>query len=70
MLSSNTSTGIHTLERDYIRSSCIKYSVPVGRYQFEQPVLDEFLMSGFEDFADFAMAIAEDMYDEPDGPDE
>ena len=69
VLSSNTRTGIHTLELDFIRSSCIKHAVLVGRYQFEQPVLDEFLLSGFEDFEDFAMAIAQDMYDEPDPTD-
>ncbi len=68
ILSSSTSTGIHTLERDFIRSSCIRHSVIVGRYQFEQPVLEEFMMSGFEDFEDFAMAIARDMYDAPDSP--
>ena len=70
ILSSSTSTGIHTLERDYIRSRFVLHSILVGRYQFEQPVLEEFMMSGFEDFEDFAMAIAQDMYDAPDGPDQ
>lgn len=66
ILSSNTKEGIHRLEFDFIRSAHISESILVGRYQFQQPVLDEFMSSGFDDFEDFAMLIAEHVYDEPD----
>ena len=44
----------------------IAFAELVGKYQFDEPVLDEFIGSGFEDFSDFAMLIAKDMYDEDD----
>lgn len=66
ILASYTKEGIHALEWDFMSSSFLSQSVLVGRFQFEAPVLDEFLISGFEDFTDFAAFIADDMYDSPD----
>jgi hypothetical protein len=68
ILSSYTREGIRQLENDYIQSGWGKHSALAGKFQFEQPVLDEFIISGFEDFNDFAMAIAKEMFDIPDRP--
>ena len=68
VLTSYTPEGIRAIEQDFVNSSCVHHAALVGKFQFEMPVLDEFIMSGFEDFADFAMLIAKEVYDEPDGP--
>lgn len=70
ILSSYTPEGIRALENDFVQSGFILHSALAGKYHFEQPVLDEFIMSGFEDFQDFAMVIAKDFFDEPDGPED
>ena len=66
VITSYTQEGIRTLEWDFCRSEHIAFAELVGKYQFDEPVLDEFISSGFEDFSDFAMLIAKDMYDEED----
>ena len=66
VLTSYTQEGIRTLEWDFCNSESIAFCELVGKYQFDEPILAEFINSGFEDFADFAMLIAKDMYDEED----
>jgi len=66
ILASYTQEGIKALEWDFLQSEIVSYAALVGKFQFEAPVLDEFMDSGFEDFADFAAAIAADIYDAPD----
>lgn len=69
ILSSYTQEGIRTLEWDFCHSDWVAFSQLVGKFQFDEPVLDEFISSGFEDFNDFAMLIAKGMYD-PEDPEE
>ena len=72
IMSSYTKEGIRALEWDFCTSEMVSHAVLVGKYQFDEPVLDEFIGSGFEDFAEFAALIAQDMYDVegPEDPEE
>lgn len=66
IITSYSQEGIRALEWDFCHSDHIAFAELVGKYQFDEPVLDEFIGSGFEDFSDFAMLIAKDVYDEDD----
>lgn len=66
ILSSYTKEGIKELELDFLQSDLSQYATLVSKYQFEIPVLDEFINSGFEDFEDFATAITISSYPEED----
>ncbi|MGN0720050.1 MAG: hypothetical protein ACI4LQ_09570 [Anaerovoracaceae bacterium] len=66
LLTSYTQEGIRAMEADFIASGLCSYAALAGKYQFGEPVLEEFMSSGFEDFTDFAAFIAKDMYDGED----
>ena len=66
ILSSYTPEGIHALERDFLHSDWIRCCALVAKYQFEEPVMEEFMDSGFEDFTDFAAFISKDIDDGDD----
>ena len=50
---SNTDTGIRRLEAKVAASPLAPFLLPTARYEFLEPVLFEFINSGFEDFSDF-----------------
>lgn len=58
ILSSYSHDGIVALERDLQNSDIAPYMVPVSKYEFKDPVLFNFINSGFDDFEDFVDAIA------------
>jgi len=45
------------LEWDLVRSPYRKKLVPVDKYQFKEPIMYEFIQSGFDNFEDFVEAI-------------
>ncbi len=59
ILSSNTVEGIRTLEADLAASPMAEMVVPVSKYEFKEPVLFDFINSGYDDFEDFVSIIAE-----------
>ena len=48
---------IRQLEIDLGTSSCGRKLIPTAKYEFQEPVLYEFIQSGFEDFELFVDAI-------------
>ena len=54
---SNTDTGIRRLEAKVAASPLSPFLLPTARFEFLEPVLFEFINSGFEDFGDFLDAI-------------
>ena len=54
---SNTDTGIRRLEAKLAASPLAPFLLPTARYEFLEPVLFEFINSGFEDFGDFLSAL-------------
>lgn len=66
VLSSYTLEGIRAMEADFIDSGLYSYAALAGKYQFGEPVMEEFMSSGFDDFTDFASFIAKDTYDGDD----
>ena len=67
ILASYSTEGIRTMENDFIRSGYAKYAILVAKYQFEEPILYDFITSDFEDFEDFVLFISEN--DDTDGND-
>ena len=66
ILTSYTADGIRMLENDFIAAGLASCAVLAAKYQFDEPVLEEFISSGFDDFTDFAAFISTDA----DGGDE
>ena len=60
---SNTFDGINAMERRLISTPLAAYLVPSGKYEFLEPILFEFINSGFDDFEDFVDAISGDYED-------
>lgn len=54
---SNTDAGIRRLEAKIAASPLSPFLLPTARFEFLEPVLFEFINSGFEDFGDFLEAI-------------
>ncbi|MCQ2545315.1 MAG: hypothetical protein MJ144_02665 [Clostridia bacterium] len=54
---SNTDTGIRRLEAKVAASPLSPFLLPTARYEFLEPVLFEFINSGYEDFGEFLEAI-------------
>lgn len=54
---SNTDTGIRRLEAKLAGSPLSPFLLPTARYEFLEPVLFEFINSGYEDFGEFLEAI-------------
>ncbi|MGN0659751.1 MAG: hypothetical protein ACI4LA_09090 [Emergencia sp.] len=48
---------IRALEHDLANSSFRRKLIPISRYEFQEPVLFEFIQSGFDDFESFVDAI-------------
>lgn len=48
---------IRALEHDLGQSAFARKLIPTGKFEFQEPVLYEFIHSGFEDFNDFVEAI-------------
>ena len=44
---------IHAIERELLRNSLANSLILTAKYEFKEPVLYEFIQSGFEDFDDF-----------------
>jgi hypothetical protein len=44
---------IHALEKDLRKSVLSPYTVPIDKYEFKEPVLYDFVESGFNDFNEF-----------------
>ena len=55
--------GIQALEEDLQKSYMADCVVPVSKYEFKEPVLFDFINSGFDDFEDFVDLIARDPKD-------
>lgn len=51
--SGNSEADIHALEVDLIHSPAYPFLEPIGSFQFSEPVMIQFLQSGYEDFRDF-----------------
>ena len=66
VLSSYTLEGIRAMEADFMASGLCAFAALAGKYQFGEPVMEEFISSGFDDFTDFASFIAKDSYDGDD----
>lgn len=58
ILSAFSTEGIKALESDFLTSGYAHYCILVSKYEFKEPVLYDFLSSGFEDFEDFVDFIA------------
>ncbi len=58
ILASYSLDGIKELEKDLQKSYMADCVVPVSKYEFKEPVLFDFINSGFEDFEDFVDVIA------------
>ncbi len=67
ILASYSLDGIKALEKDLEESYMDDYVVPVSKYEFKEPVLLEFIHSGFDDFEDFVEAISLEPLDPDDG---
>ena len=48
---------IKQLEQDLAKAPVGRNLIPSGKFEFQEPVLYEFMQSGFIDFADFVDAI-------------
>ena len=44
---------VHAIEKEIQKSSIAKFLIPSSKYEFKEPVLYEFVQSGFDDFDDF-----------------
>ena len=66
ILTSYTAVGIRLLGSDFIASALASFAFLAAKYQFNEPVLEEFISSGYDDFTDFAAFISTDA----DGGDE
>lgn len=60
ILSSYSLDGIQELEADLQASYMADCIVPISKYEFKEPVLFDFINSGFDDFEDFVEAIAKE----------
>lgn len=58
ILASYSLEGIKALESDLKESYMNDYVVPVSKYEFKEPVLFDFINSGFDDFEDFVDFIS------------
>lgn len=58
ILASYSLEGIKALESDLQGSHMAEYIVPVSKYEFKDPVLFDFINSGFDDFEDFVELIS------------
>ena len=58
ILASYSIEGIKTLESDLQDSYMADHVVPVSKYEFKEPVLFDFINSGFDDFEDFVDLIS------------
>lgn len=57
LLASYSLTEIKAMEKNLQKSSLHQYLLPSAKYEFKEPVLYEFIQSGFDDFADFLDSI-------------
>ena len=64
ILASYSLEGIKALESDLKNSYMYDYVVPVSKYEFKEPVLFDFINSGFDDFEDFVEVISVNPEDE------
>ncbi|MEG0430006.1 MAG: hypothetical protein RR536_00270 [Anaerovoracaceae bacterium] len=51
---------IKALEADLSRGAIGNFLIPTGRYEFKDPVLYDFIQSGFDDFDDFLDLVRDD----------
>lgn len=58
VLSSSDRLNLSALEQDFMRSDISPLLVHIAKYAFDNPVMAEFISSGFEDFEDFADIIS------------
>ena len=70
LLSSASRSNLRSLEHDLMTSSVGKVVTPLSRYQFQEPVLYDFVNSIFDDFEEFVDMISElePVELEPDAP--
>lgn len=59
-------SNINLLEKDLISAPVGRLVLPVAKYQFKDPVLYDFISSGFEDFEEFVDMISERTADDDD----
>lgn len=59
ILSANDRPCIELLEKDLLTSRYGSLVVPIAKYQFKEPVLYDFISSGFDDFEEFVEMISE-----------
>jgi len=64
ILSANDRPSIELLEQDLLTSRYGSLVVPIAKYQFKEPVLYDFISSGFDDFEEFVEMISEKDEDE------
>ena len=64
ILASYSLEGIKALESDLKNSYMDDHVVPVSKYEFKEPVLFDFINSGFDDFEDFVEVISINPEDE------
>lgn len=58
VLASSNRLNITALEQDFMRSDISPLLVHIAKYAFDNPVMAEFVSSGFEDFEDFVDIIS------------
>ena len=64
ILSANDRPSIELLEQDLLTSRYGSLVVPIAKYQFKEPVLYDFISSGFDDFEEYVELISEKDEDE------
>ncbi len=52
--------GIRAMEHGFLGSGLGRYIIPTARYEFKDPVLYDFINSGYDDFNDFLEAIRDE----------
>ncbi len=57
LIASYSLSDIRAMEKQLQKTSVQQYLLPTAKYEFKEPILYEFIQSGFDDFADFLDSI-------------